>query len=352
MMISGGAGLALCRQAEEPAVAASCLAVSALRVRTMRWRRARTRSCRSRCDPLQFVSTVSDLSGTSASSTPRRSTLDERAALPSGHARLDSTCSEAACRSTSITLLSGLPGDRQDDPGAAVRVPQRDRRAPALYLTTVSEPLEKIIRFGQTLDFFDDAAVGTAVFYEDLGAILNERRPAPACLERIGELLKRAPARAHRHRQLQGALRVRGRRRDFRRFLHQLAGRLSAIPANSLLGRRVRRGRRSPRPRVRRRRRDHRALHRPHGGAGDAHPPGAQAARRRLPSGAARLPASPANGLDVFPRLADPVEPTTTASSEERMSSGIARAGRACSSMATGAAPRPSSPARPGSGRP
>jgi circadian clock protein KaiC len=30
----------------------------------------------------------------------------------------------------------------------------------------LSEPLEKIIRFGQTLEFFDAGAVGRSVFYE------------------------------------------------------------------------------------------------------------------------------------------------------------------------------------------
>jgi circadian clock protein KaiC len=29
---------------------------------------------------------------------------------------------------------------------------------PAIYLTTVSEPLEKILRYGQSLDFFDPSA--------------------------------------------------------------------------------------------------------------------------------------------------------------------------------------------------
>src|SRR6185295_6818402 len=48
-------------------------------------------------------------------------------------------------------------------------------KAPALYLTTLSEPLDKFIQHGQSYSFFDSAQVGDTVFYEDLGAILRER---------------------------------------------------------------------------------------------------------------------------------------------------------------------------------
>jgi circadian clock protein KaiC len=45
---------------------------------------------------------------------------------------------------------------------------------PALYLTTVTEPLEKIVRFGQTLEFFDPKAIRERrVIYEDLGDMLT-----------------------------------------------------------------------------------------------------------------------------------------------------------------------------------
>ena len=44
-----------------------------------------------------------------------------------------------------------------------------------MYFSTVSEPLEKIVRFGQSLDFFEPAAIGTSVFYEDLGATVTSQ---------------------------------------------------------------------------------------------------------------------------------------------------------------------------------
>ena len=45
---------------------------------------------------------------------------------------------------------------------------------PALYLSTVTEPIEKIVRFGQSLEFFDPKAIrDRSVIYEDLGDALN-----------------------------------------------------------------------------------------------------------------------------------------------------------------------------------
>src|SRR4030095_9447928 len=60
--------------------------------------------------------------------------------------------------------------------------------APALYLTTLSEPLEKFIQHGQGYSFFDSSKVGETVFYEDLSAMVRERGTG-AFVEIITELL-------------------------------------------------------------------------------------------------------------------------------------------------------------------
>jgi len=104
---------------------------------------------------------------------------------------------------------------------------------PAVYFSTVSEPLEKIVRFGQTLDFFDRTAIGSSVFYEDLGtavsadgvdgvlsrivAVVKERRPGLIVIDSF----KALHAFADGHGQ-------------FRKFLHELAGKLTAFPTSSL----------------------------------------------------------------------------------------------------------------------
>ena len=79
----------------------------------------------------------------------------------------------------------------------------------------------------------------------------------------------------------------------------------------------------SRRPRIRRRRRHHVAEHRAHRRTGDA-----RASRFSSCAAAASSPANTAyrlssHGLDVFPRLADPIDIAATATAPERMSSGV-----------------------------
>ena len=103
---------------------------------------------------------------------------------------------------------------------------------PALYLSTVSEPLEKILRYGQSLDFFDPSALGTSVIYEDLGQTLNDDG-LPGVLARITELLKQHRPGVMVIDSFKALRRTQPTTGTFRRFLHDLAGRLSALPVTS-----------------------------------------------------------------------------------------------------------------------
>ena len=53
----------------------------------------------------------------------------------------------------------------------------------------MSEPLEKVLRYGQTLAFFDAKAVGRAVHYEDAGGLFGSKGLS-AVVERADALLK------------------------------------------------------------------------------------------------------------------------------------------------------------------
>ena len=68
-----------------------------------------------------------------------------------------------------INLIIGLPGAGKTILAQQYAFHNATPERPAIYLSTVSEPLEKILRYGQTLSFFDQRAISTAVFYEDLG---------------------------------------------------------------------------------------------------------------------------------------------------------------------------------------
>jgi circadian clock protein KaiC len=83
----------------------------------------------------------------------------------------------------SINLIMGGPGT-----GKTIFVEQlifhnaSDDR-PILFLTTLSEPLAKVVRYLQGFSFFDETKFGTAVIYDDLGPALAE--------EGVGALIPR-----------------------------------------------------------------------------------------------------------------------------------------------------------------
>jgi circadian clock protein KaiC len=152
---------------------------------------------------------------------------DER--LTSGSPRLDAVLGGGLPRDA-VHLVVGLPGT-----GKTMLVQQyvfanSSPERPAVYMTTASEPFDKLIRFGQGLSFFDSAAVGTSVFYEDLGHALNQGGLS-AVLDRIDGLIKGRRPGAVVIDSFR-ALRAYAGDEEFRRFLHDLAGRASAFPAS------------------------------------------------------------------------------------------------------------------------
>ncbi len=152
--------------------------------------------------------------------------------LLSGHEPLDSVLG-GGLPANAISLIMGLPGTGKTIIAQQYLFRNARPERPAVYFSTVSEPLEKIVRFGQSLDFFDRAAIGRSVFYEDLGAtvssdglagvhrqittVIKERRPGLIVIDSFKALHAFA-----------------GSHSEFRKFLHELAGRLTAFPAASL----------------------------------------------------------------------------------------------------------------------
>lgn len=72
-----------------------------------------------------------------------------------------------------ISMIMGAPGSGKTILAEQLAFSQATADAPALYFTTMSEPLEKFIMHGQSYSFFDAAEVGVSVFYEDLGLMLR-----------------------------------------------------------------------------------------------------------------------------------------------------------------------------------
>src|ERR1700745_3939303 len=73
-----------------------------------------------------------------------------------------------------LNMIIGLPGSGKTILAEQFMFHNGSAKRPGVYLSTVSEPLEKIVRYGQNLAFFDTRAIGTSVFFDDLGETLND----------------------------------------------------------------------------------------------------------------------------------------------------------------------------------
>lgn len=152
--------------------------------------------------------------------------------LLSGHEPLD-TVLGGGLPANAISLIMGRPGSGKTILAQQYVFRNGQPGRPAVYFSTVSEPLEKIVRFGQSLEFFDGAAIGESVFYEDLGRTVNQDG-LPGVAEHIARVVReRRPGVIviDSFKALQAFAAGYG---EFRKFLHELAGRLGAFPAASL----------------------------------------------------------------------------------------------------------------------
>src|SRR5688500_19588938 len=88
-----------------------------------------------------------------------------------------------------INLIIGLPGSGKTLLCQQFIFAGATEERPAIYLSTVSEPFEKILRYAQTLSFFDRHAIGRSVFYEDRGPAVPAEDGLSAVTERIAALI-------------------------------------------------------------------------------------------------------------------------------------------------------------------
>lgn len=151
--------------------------------------------------------------------------------LASGSARLDAIL-DGGLLLNGINLIMGRPGSGKTILAQQYLFHNATAERPAFYLSTVSEPLEKILRYGQSLSFFDKSVVGTSVIYDDLGQSLNGDGLSGVLAKLIDLLRERRPALV----VIDSFKALRAYSPDdgtFRRFLHDLAGHLSASRTTS-----------------------------------------------------------------------------------------------------------------------
>jgi circadian clock protein KaiC len=152
--------------------------------------------------------------------------------LRSGNAALDGVLG-GGLPGEGITLIMGLPGSGKTILAQQYAFHNADPELPVVYFSTLSEPRDKIVRFGQSLDFFDSSAVGKSVFYEDLAQAASNSGLAGVSEQVADTLKKRCPGLVIID-SFKALKPFAAGSADYRRFLNQLAGRMTAFPTASL----------------------------------------------------------------------------------------------------------------------
>jgi circadian clock protein KaiC len=108
--------------------------------------------------------------------------------LSSGQASIDEILG-GGLPSPAINLVAGAPGSGKTMLAQQYAFTNGTIERPAIYLATTSEPLDKLVRYGQELSFFDASKVGSAVFYDSLLEPLASGG-LQGVIERVIELLR------------------------------------------------------------------------------------------------------------------------------------------------------------------
>jgi circadian clock protein KaiC len=147
--------------------------------------------------------------------------------LPSGNARLDEILNGGLLKNA-INLIVGVPGSGKTILSQQFAFHNATAKYPALYLSTLSEPLDKILRFGQTLKVFDHKAIEQGrVVYEDLGHVLGDNG-LDSILEAIEGYLKEVRPGIIVIDSFRAFAAVSHDTTEFRRFLYSLTRLLGA----------------------------------------------------------------------------------------------------------------------------
>ena len=89
----------------------------------------------------------------------------------------------------SINIVMGQPGTGKTIFAEQLLFHNATTERPLIYLTTLSEPMSKVVSYAQRLRFFDVDKIGTRVVYDELGAELAANGPE-ALVTRVSDVIK------------------------------------------------------------------------------------------------------------------------------------------------------------------
>jgi circadian clock protein KaiC len=133
----------------------------------------------------------------------------------------------------SINLIMGLPGTGKTILAESMLFANTDPDKKILYLSTVSEPLDKIIRYLQGFTFFDPEAITESIIYEDLSDTLRTQGLKGA-VDKINELLKEHRPAFLAIDSFKALHAFSNSHEEFRRYLSAMASMLTSLAITTL----------------------------------------------------------------------------------------------------------------------
>jgi circadian clock protein KaiC len=134
----------------------------------------------------------------------------------------------------SINVLMGPPGTGKTIFAEQLLFHNATAGRPQVYVTTLSEPLSKVVTYVQRFDFFDPDQLGHAIQYEDLGAALSAQGPG-VLIEWLRETIRTRSPKIIVIDSFRAIHDLAMPTDDMRRFISDLAGLLSAYDVTAFL---------------------------------------------------------------------------------------------------------------------
>jgi circadian clock protein KaiC len=134
----------------------------------------------------------------------------------------------------SINIVMGQPGTGKTIFAEQLLFHNASGNRPLLYVTTLSEPLSKVVGYVQRFSFFDADRIGTEIQYEDLGADLAEQGP-DALVVWLTDAIKTRSPKVVVIDSFRAIHDLAASTESMRRFISRIAGLLSAYDVTAFL---------------------------------------------------------------------------------------------------------------------
>jgi circadian clock protein KaiC len=134
----------------------------------------------------------------------------------------------------SINIVMGQPGTGKTIFAEQLLFHNATGDRPLLYVTTLSEPMSKVVAYVQRFRFFEADRLGGDIQYEDLGASLSERGPS-ALMEWLADAIKTRSPKVIVIDSFRAIHDLSISTDDTRRFISSIAGLLSAYDVTAFL---------------------------------------------------------------------------------------------------------------------